>query len=575
MQVQVRPSNTNAFPLNALFIRGADVHQWLIELQQMNVSLEDSDCYPVPGAVANSLSGCLVILKREINFLHKHTYYQNIRHHIFIPENATLFPQLNTEEIDKLFPDAIYIFHTDIGWASLPEKVDWAQLLAFNETEAIAINAPKDGPFIPSAIKRLEVRALSPDEALEQLGNEMFPDNGRTMDKPLNLLEKIGLGLLRPLFNTGNSPTDEPSERSGIMKMLDNFTKLVTGKSNNWVDKLEENYNNLEERNKDEIQKLMDLFKRNPEEALKYAIPIDNTGSNRGGFLSGFNMMQRWSSFSLGGGGGFGYSGGGGNAILPDNTVRLLNEQYRRTAQDLIKNGDHEKAAFVYLKLLKDAPLAADTLENGGLYAEAAALHLKYNNNKKKAAECYAKGKMYSQAIELYKELNEHEVTGDLYMLISRREDAFEYYGMVIEAHQTAGKYIAASLLYRNKMNDVTSAQGMLLDGWKQNHDGFNCLNLYLNNIQDIAALEAEINRLYEQDVDDQKKETFIHILKHEHEKHETLRERTKEIAYEIVAEQSDNNPAIISTLGFFNKDENLMRDITRHKEKSRRPYYK
>ena len=130
----------------------------------------------------------------------------------------------------------------------------------------------------------------------------------------------------------------------------------------------------------------MDLMKNNPEEALKYAIPLDNDNTSRGGDIGEMGWGRRWGNFSLFGNSGIGSGSGGGSLDVGDH-FQQLERQYYDTARQLIGEKKYKKAAFIYMKLLRNYHLAASTMEQGKHYEEAATIYLKYNNNKEKAAE--------------------------------------------------------------------------------------------------------------------------------------------------------------------------------------------
>jgi tetratricopeptide (TPR) repeat protein len=571
MQLKVRPHHTNTFPLGAVLIKGASIHHWLAEMHLLKLSADRLNVYAIPGTSANSVWGCIVILPQgqSLPAAGRNQYCQVIAGKLYIPENTLLYPQISEAELNKLFTEEIYFFHPETGMAGLSEPIDWSKLIDVVEDEKTRVLKPTSGIFVPGNIKRLEIQALPPDETLEQLADDSFPKTKKLANEPLRFFEKIKLGLLRPFFKAGSSGDGEDRGSSKLLHWFDRLIGNSGSKPDSWLNKLQQHYENLEHRGKDEMHKLMDLFKNDPDEALKYAIPLDGSGTGRGGTHdANFNMHKRWNDFSLGG---YQNNRSSGTGVMADDAYNQLSSQYYKTAQDLVQKGDYRKAAFVYLKLLKASGQAAKTLEDGGLYAEAAAIHLKYNDNKRKAAECYEKGNMLSQAITLYKELDDYEKTGDLYMLLSYYNDAFHYYGKVVEHYSQSGKYVKASLLYRNKMNDRTSAQSMLLKGWNENRDALNCLNNYFQNIEDTRELQNAIDDIYVHNTHEKNKENFLAALKHEHDKHQEIRDRTKEIAYEIIAEQSQTNPSIISSLQHFNKDSVLVKDILRFKNQDKK----
>lgn len=60
---------------------------------------------------------------------------------------------------------------------------------------------------------------------------------------------------------------------------------------------MQQDYEDLERRNQKLVDKFLDLLRNNPAEALKYAIPLDENGSVRGGNNSSFTLSRRWFDF--------------------------------------------------------------------------------------------------------------------------------------------------------------------------------------------------------------------------------------------------------------------------------------
>lgn len=568
MQLQVKPQPKNTYPIGAVLIRSSSIKYWMEQIQHMGLNPALCKAYPVPGQTANSVWACLVVFQgMDRPQAGSNQYCQVINDRLFIPENTGLYPKVDNQEIEKLLGKKPYFFHPETGLAELSDEIGWEELLELQVDEDWRVVPPAKGIFIPGTIRRLEVIALPPDEALAQMEQQGFPQKEEFKDKPLSFAERIKLKLLRALLGDNSEAPEVSREPSGFMKFLNNIgNTLGLDKNGGWMDKLGKDYEDLDRRSKDELQKLMDLFRNNPEEALKYAIPLDGTGTTRGGLTSGFEMQRRWNNFSLGQ-----TSSGSGGSVMMESSFDRLQTQYNKTAVELIKKGDHEKAAFIYLKLLKDPWRAAQALEDGGLYAEAAALYLKYTENKHKAAACYEKGRMFSPALELYKELDEYEKAGDIHILLSQREEAYRCYEKVAENYVQSGKYVKASLLYRNKMEDRLSAQALLREGWRLNRDAYNCLNNYFANIENEQQLQTEIDLIYLTETNNTNKETFLTVLRHEYEKHPLIRQRTREIAYEIVAEQSVTNPAIVASLQQFSDDKILIKDILRFKSSDKK----
>jgi len=216
--------------------------------------------------------------------------------------------------------------------------------------------------------------------------------------------------------------------------------------------------------------------------------------------------------------------------------------------------------------LLNDNYRGAKTLEDGGLYNEAAVIYLKKLKNKSEAASCFEKAKQYQKSIELYKELEQKEKVGDLYIQINDTKNANSYYQMVVDDYVNNDQMVKASLIYRKKMDVPEKAQKILLRGWEENKDAFNCLNNYFVNIKNVEDLNHTIQNLYLKTPSD-KKIIYLEAMKHEFKKDSKLQETTRNIAYEIIAENIENHSSIINELKHFNpKDEVILKDISRYR---------
>lgn len=261
-----------------------------------------------------------------------------------------------------------------------------------------------------------------------------------------------------------------------------------------------------------------------------------------------------------------GKKGGGGNFYLENSLFDRIRNKYEELAEKYIAEKDYTRAAKVYMNLLNDNYRGAKTLEDGGLYNEAAVIYLKKLKNRSEAASCFEKAKQYQRSIELYKELEQKEKVGDLYMQINDTKNANSYYQMVVDDYVTNDQMVKASLIYRKKMDFPEEAQKILLQGWEENKDAFNCLNNYFVNINTIEDLNHTIQNLYLKTPSD-KKLIYLEAMKHEFNKDSKLQETTRNIAYEIIAENIENHSSIINELKHFNpKDEVILKDISRYR---------
>ena len=263
---------------------------------------------------------------------------------------------------------------------------------------------------------------------------------------------------------------------------------------------------------------------------------------------------------------GGGRHGAGGNFYVETSLFDRIRNKYEELAQKYIDEKDYKKAARVYMNLLRDNYRGAKTLEDGSFYNEAAVIYLKKLKNKSEAANCYEKAKQYRKAIDLYKELEQKEKVGDLYKQINDVKNANTYYQMVVDDYVSNNQMVKGSLIYRKKMELPEEAQKILLKGWEENRDAFNCLNNYFANIFKVKKLDQEIQELYHKTPSD-KKITYLEAMKHEFKKDEKLQSTTRNIAYEIIAEKVTTHSEIVNELKHFNpNDEVILKDISRYK---------
>ncbi|MGI9650265.1 tetratricopeptide repeat protein [Chryseobacterium sp. RLHN22] len=259
-------------------------------------------------------------------------------------------------------------------------------------------------------------------------------------------------------------------------------------------------------------------------------------------------------------------SGRGGSSIVEASLFDRIRNKYEELAQKYIDEKDYKRAAKVYMNLLRDNYRGAKTLEDGGFYNEAAVIYLKKLKNKSEAANCYEKAKQFRKAIDLYKELEQKEKVGDLYRQINDVKNSNIYYQMVVDDYVNNNQMVKGSLIYRKKIEMPDEAQKILLKGWEEDRDAFNCLNNYFANIYDVKKLDAEIQDLY-QKTPEHKKITYLEAMKHEYKKDPKLQSTTRNIAYEIIAEKVANRSEIVNELKHFNPDDEvILKDISRYK---------
>ena len=111
-----------------------------------------------------------------------------------------------------------------------------------------------------------------------------------------------------------------------------------------------------------------------------------------------------------------------------DEVVRELMEEYRKAAEQAVKQGDFRRAAYIYGILLQDDRMAASALARGGLHHDAAVIYANKLNDRAAAAQAFEAAGEFDRALELYKQLGQHERAGDLLRRIGEEEAAVAEY---------------------------------------------------------------------------------------------------------------------------------------------------
>jgi len=122
---------------------------------------------------------------------------------------------------------------------------------------------------------------------------------------------------------------------------------------------------NVEQQRQQQLNKLLDMFKNDPDRALQFAIPLAGDGKFRGLTVPGSQLLSRMPDFSLSG-----LSGGGPTDMwsMDYHQQQRLRESYLLTANRELAAGRYRRAAYIHAHLLGDFAAAAGVLEQGGFY---------------------------------------------------------------------------------------------------------------------------------------------------------------------------------------------------------------
>lgn len=547
-----------------VFVEDAKITTWIETASQLGV--DRVQFFPVPGNEANTVSGALLISDQiGTEQTTRNPLVYNLGGVFYVLSNSHISPQLNELAIIERFGFTPHFFHPVYGLIELQELTDWAPFLELNQTP-IDILQPEPGPRFPARLREYFIREIEPEEVLKSLIEKSVPQRKSLESKPLSSWEKFKLKSYG--FILGKKGKGGKQDADG--EKIDGTTSEGAGSSANesvetkkswWKrkkDNIQKEFENLEERNKQELDKLMDMLKKDPDEALKYALPIDRSEYSRGPEV-GYTMQKRWGlGFSNG-------SGSGGSVNLGESKTDALRRQYTEMAENYADNEDWEKASFVYMELLSNPHSAADVLKRGKKYEAAAAIYLSKCKAKLNAAECYELGRFYGRAIDLYEELDRQEKIGDLYTRMGNEPKAKSAFGKEIVKLSQAKRFFDAGEISRTKLTDQQQARSLYMEGWNTGNRQNDCLNQYLDTY-DLGEKRKSIDHLHEENFEGRTAHHFLEVLKLQLDKNAELQDKIEVVAYETISRNSAKDSAIVNLVQFFNKSELVSKDVLRFK---------
>ncbi|HAA14249.1 MAG TPA: hypothetical protein DCE41_22175 [Cytophagales bacterium] len=569
MKLTLKPSEKNHWPTLGVLIKGSSPKQWLFALKEANIPLDTIQVFALPGLSVNTVGGCLALPLSPEHTFPSHSLFtvQQVAPQVFISAYSRPHPPCSPEELQQLFPEPV-LMHPELGTVTLGTPVTWSDLLASPTALPSGWQQPAKTITLPRQLRSIRLAKVDPEEVLKRLDAEAFPQTTPKNEAPLSRLERLRLRLYK-LLRKGKKRKegkDGINSSNHLLSGKNKPTRVPRTKLGQWWARMEDRVNQrvqedleeLERRNNKEADKLVDMFKKDMHEALKWAIPLGNEAAPPGGGLTSFRLTRH--NQQLGGS-----SRGGGRAVMGQDTLFELRQQYVKAAKELEQEGDFVQASFVYLKLLKDYHAADDTLRKGKKFPEAAAIYLKYCHKEKAAAECYVEGHMPLEAIPIYQKLKEHEKAGDLYWQMGERDPALEEYEQALHDLKHRGHHRMAGDLVREKMEDLPRALSNYLEGWEGPAKDAACVRSYLQYQPDEPTLGKELARLDDEMVSKDKLDQWVSILMEEYHRDRTTRKQAEELVYQRIANDVHLQPKLARHLReFFPEDVNLKKDTIR-----------
>ncbi len=556
MQLQLKIQDKICHQTAAAFLRGGDPARWLEEIDSWQLDADQMEAYLVPeGIHSTKVAGLFIVFKsglapKNITLLDA---YGLVGARLYLPVQAKLFPEVTQRELaDQLLYDRNFLHPMIglVGFSKSEDQLNWATLLQMGAQEnrnwgfamprvgkkaprlkQITLDQPPGLSFMESLRKDIDPR--SPDDIPEDKKDILQNLKDKAIDKTVsagrNLLGRMGRGL--------------SGAGGGLGGMLGGLGGLMAS-----------GLSALERMRNDEINRLLNLFETNLEEALRYSIPLDDQYEGRGKAPPSGRLF-RWDKIDFN----LGNLGGGQPRDGWDLGNRFfdLRKRYLEAAQRMIQEGKFRKAAYIYAHLLGDFTSAANVLVQGKHFREAAELYEKHLKDLPAAAKCLEDGGLLLEAIEIYRKLGKEEKMGDLYHTLKMEEEAMKCYWDCAYRALDNDDFLEAARILDVKMNQWDRANELLLDGWGKSLQGQSCLQEYFRRLQDRNedSIAPEVQRIFIQKTRQDQRPLFLNVLLNMPLKKvdEALRQTTQHIGYELISEQaSKGNTGYLANLSHF-----------------------
>lgn len=235
MELRIKPFPKNIYPKKGLLIKGSSPVVWLQEMEILGINLDKIKSYAVPANTPNVLYGCFLVFSdlapQEIG---RNAYFQCVDNRLFIPENTSFYPKVNSEDWNAIDSDFL-IMHPEFGMVKLSEQIDWLELMQEPEKIEKTVRKPLNGVKIPQIIESYTVE-MDDEKMLEAL------QKPQTEEEWMN-----------------NLPFD--------------LKKVMAG-------------------NKKEIEKYLKYIEKYPERAIELGVPLDILGTSRGDGSGKFTWLE-------------------------------------------------------------------------------------------------------------------------------------------------------------------------------------------------------------------------------------------------------------------------------------------
>jgi len=456
-------------PVAAGWIADADVSAWLSEARRVMTADAKAEVRFYPLAISPrdpAVGGALLIVSGSGAALDR-VFGPRVQRMGFVlpgvlaPVQSRLEPALTPEECRRLFPWTLHFFHPVLGLTGFDaaDALTPERLLLLPPVERMGWFAAVPGPPAPPPLQQITlVQEVSLEELMAGEAGDIATQRPDKIRKP----GAPGADLLDRAAGAAGSAIG--SLGAGVLRALG--AGGAADRVAKWSQRL---WEEVHDRRKKELNKLLDRFDKDLLDALRHAIPLTGAESRRGaaaqpGWQLGARSMELNSRS---------HGSGPVDVWNIDHETRLkLERRYREAATREAGAGHYGRAAYIYGELLGDWNMAAQMLEKAGRPREAARIYLDRLRSGPRAAECLEKAGLLAEAAALYQEAGMHEKAGDLLAALGRQEAAREQWMLAVKGLTNP---LDQARLLETKLGEVDRALFVLDRAWPAGSHALAC----------------------------------------------------------------------------------------------------
>ena len=482
----------------AWLIPGSDANDWLNEIAAWSIPMQSMQLFVLPRSkIDPRVAGVLVVIPQGVqpSATPSALPYRLLADRLYLPVDAVIdVPVAEHELRDKLLWP-VNVLHPTIGLVgfALEDTLRVDQLLTQPPRRAArwdrAIPPPPDLPRL------LSVEPERPD-TLEAVLEATRDDIGSESPQQLptapeesssrKLMNQAGLSFLqamqwlsRQMPGGKRPPGQAPAAPSAFSQWIARNIQALSKA--------------LEAARNRELNRLLRMLESNPDEGLRFALPLSALDSSRGRVPPGWQLPRRPVDFNL-------RKLQGGEPVdswaFSYDMQQRLQEKYRSAANRELNLGRFRRAAYIFAHLLGDYASAANALVQGRHFQDAAVLYRDHLRNQAAAANCLEKGGLLLEAIKIYEQLANFEKVGDLYSILQRPEQAAIAYRKAVDQHVSQDDILSAAGLLERKLCVPEQALTLLGGSWQASRQSSMVLRAWFDLNGRLGRHAAAIQRL-------------------------------------------------------------------------------